>query len=142
MTTLERSVALLRDVNNARLRFSGWAGGERVAAAERALELHDEECRTAGQMSLLAYTPAPVHDRPRACEECGARAPAAFATTRPAQWCECSDALSSGIPCPPGKCPNARVHLWLCPRCRDGRLSDDERRQLSIYDAVTRRRSA
>lgn len=90
-----------------------------MTEAERALELHDDECKAAGQMSLLAYTPEHVvEERPSACEECGCYAPADFATRRGDQF------------------------LWLCPRCRDGRLSDDARRQLSIYERVHRRRSA
>lgn len=88
-----------------------------MAAAALALELHDDECRSGGQLSLLAHKPE-VHDRPSACEECGCFAPAYLATRREGRF------------------------LWLCPRCRDGRLSNDLRRQLSIYDYLTRRRSA
>ena len=116
MTRLERSLELLRAVTAARLRFSGWAGGERVERAACELALHDEECRAFGQLNLLAFVPAAVPPRPRACEECEARAPADFATTR------------NG------------AHVWLCKRCRDGRLSDDDRRQLNVYDFVTRKR--
>jgi len=107
LTRLERSLALLVRLNDARL-----AHGRQSDAAkelERLLKLHDDECRKHGQMSLLDHEPRPVPEKPSACDECGARVPAQMAT------------LVDGIV------------KWLCARCRDGRLPEDERRSLEAH---------
>lgn len=54
---LERSLVLLRRVNDARFRFSGWAGRERVRHAEEELKQHDVDCRervNAGQLTIFS----------------------------------------------------------------------------------------
>lgn len=107
MNRLERSLVLLQCVNEGRLRHG--RADERVRLTERELERHDEECRKHGQLSLLDHCPVPVPTKPSACDECGARAPAAMAMKRYGKT------------------------LWLCTRCRDGRLPPDERRSLEAH---------
>lgn len=45
MTRLERSLEILRALNDARARWSGWAGYERIVRLEKVLEQHDYDAR-------------------------------------------------------------------------------------------------
>lgn len=109
MNRLERSLFLLQRVNEGRLSCGKDRSNENLKRAEKDLALHDVECRKGGQMSLLDHEQRSVPEKPRACEDCGARVPADLATV-----------------------VGEKV-AWLCARCRDGRLPEDERRSLEAH---------